>query len=209
MRGRVVIGVLVALAIVVAACLCGRGASVASGTPSVSMGLVQIDGQPAELSDGTDLVDALQVDVALAPGAWGAVLLDGKGRVMGLLDGQSQSTGKEMEVFVPAPLALSVADVLGGAQDLTHGWLGILCSDPSNGAAAGPVVDTVFAGGPAAGAGIEPGDVVTAVDGHGVATIAELQARLYTLGPGSTVHLVLQRGSGPTTVTVTLSAEPA
>ena len=196
-------------ATVVAACLCGRGAAASASSPSVSMGMVQADGQPAELADGTDLLDALQVAVPLAPSAWGTVLLDQSGRVVGLLDGLSQSDGKDVGVFVPAPLAVAVADALATTSDLAHGWLGVVCTDPTGSSVAGPVVTSVFAHGPAAGAGLQAGDVVTAVDGHRVATVAQLQARLYTLGPGDSVVLGVTRATGPATVTVTLSAEPA
>ena len=194
---------------VVAACLCGHGDDAATSAPLVSMGMVQVGGQPAQLADGTDLVDALEVSVPLSPSAWGAVLLDERGQVVGLLDGQPQSGGRDVRVFVPAPLAVAVANVLGGAGDLAHGWLGIVCSDPSGASAAGPVVTSVLSDGPAAGAGLRPGDVITAVDGHPVATIAELQARLYPLDPGSSVTLGLTRATRPTSVTVTLSPEPA
>jgi S1-C subfamily serine protease len=190
----------------VAVCLCGHDP--AAALPSISTGLVQATGEPAELSDGTDLLDVVQVSVPLSPSAWGAVLLDGQGQVAGLLDGQTQSDGKDMGLFVPAPLAVAVADALV-AGTLSHGWLGVVCSDPGTGSDGGPVVTTVFAGGPAAGAGVRPGDVVTAVDGFPVATIAELQARLYPLAPGASVRLDLQRASGTQSVGVTLTAEPA
>jgi S1-C subfamily serine protease len=190
---------------VLAACLCGRGAG--AGTPSVASGQVEANGEPAELSDGTNLVDVLEVSAPLSPGAWGAVLVDDHGRVAGLLDGEGQAAGKAMGLFVPAPLAVAVADALAKGG-LDHGWLGIVCTDHDNGVVAGPVISSVFAGGPADVAGIHPGDVVTAVDGHQVVTVAQLQARLYALGPGAGVVLALQRASGTATVTMALTAEP-
>ena len=82
-----------------------------------------------------------------------------------------------------------MADALADGHDMVHGWLGLVCTDQSTSTAAGPEVTTVFAGGPAAAAGVQTGDLVQAVDGHPVATIAELQARLYTLPPGTNGQL--------------------
>jgi S1-C subfamily serine protease len=196
---------------VIAACLCAEAshADVATAAPSVSVGVVRQSGQPVELSDGTELVDAIEASTPLDPGSWGSVLLDTQGRVAGILDSQSQSSGATLGVFVPASLAVAVADALAGGHDMVHGWLGIVCTDQSTSAPTGPEVTTVFAGGPAATAGVQTGDVVEAVDGHPVATIAELQERLYTLPPGTTAQLTLARGTTTVSVPVTLSAEPA
>jgi putative serine protease PepD len=197
-------------ALAVAACLCGGSSRTAAAVsaPSVSVGLVRQSGQPLSLSDGTTLVDAIEASMPLEPGSWGTVLLDRQGRVAGILDSQQQVSGETVGVFVPASLAVDVADTMAGDHDVVHGWLGIVCADPSA-PGTGPVVTTVFDGGPAASAGVEIGDVVQAVDGHRVATIAELQARLYTLAPAKTAKLTLSRGTTTMTVSVTLAAEPA
>ncbi|HYA69400.1 MAG TPA: PDZ domain-containing protein, partial [Acidimicrobiales bacterium] len=67
----------------------------------------------------------------------------------------------------------------------------------------------LFDGSPAGAAGIEAGDEIRAVDGRPVATVAELQASLYTAAPGTTVELTTVRGSNVRQLSVTLASEPA
>ena len=73
---------------------------------------------------------------------------------------------------------------------------------------AGAMVSSVFPSSPAAGAGIEPGDVVTTIDTHNVSSHADLQARLYTMPPGSTVTLTVERSGTTRTVSVDLASDP-
>ena len=73
---------------------------------------------------------------------------------------------------------------------------------------AGAIVSSVLASSPAAGAGIEPGDVVTTIDTHNVSSHADLQARLYTMPPGSTVVLTVERSGTMRTVSLDLAADP-
>ncbi|HXX89975.1 MAG TPA: PDZ domain-containing protein [Acidimicrobiales bacterium] len=196
-------------AIGITACLCGADAhtDATGGTPTVSVGVVRRSGQSAALSDGTTLVDTIEASVSLDPGSWGTVLLDSQGQVAGILDSEQDAGGGTIGVFVPAPLALDVAGALASAP-LVHGWLGIVCTDSPTSASNGPVVTTVFADSPAAHAGVEVGDVIQAVDGHAVATIAQLQARLYALTPGTAAGLTVVRGVRTMTVPVTLATEP-
>ncbi len=195
----------------VAACLCGgvEGTNPATSMPTVSIGKVSAAGQSETMADGTDLIDTIEASMPLLPGSWGTVLLDRGGEVIGILDSEEQGGGVTTGVFVPSSLAVDVADALAGGHDLVHGWLGIVCADPQSPTGqAGPVVTSLLADGPASLAGIEPGDVIQAVDGLPVTTLAELQARLYTATPGTTVLLTTFRGSAERDVPVTLSSEP-
>jgi putative serine protease PepD len=194
----------------ISACLCSGAARAGDpqAAPTVSLGVVRRSGQPVGLSDGTTLLDAIEATTPLDPGSWGAVLLDHRGQVAGILDSEQASSTGTVGVFVPASLAVDVAHSLAGSSALVHGWLGVACTDRAAGGQSGPEVTTVFAGGPAAHAGVEVGDVVVAVDGHDVATVAELQARLYVLGPGADAKLLVARGADSLTVSATLAAEP-
>ena len=70
----------------------------------------------------------------------------------------------------------------------------------------GRLVTSVMPDGPAAAAGLAPGDVVNAVDSHRVVSLADLQARLYTVTPGTDVELSVTRQTGDLTVAATLAA---
>jgi S1-C subfamily serine protease len=69
-------------------------------------------------------------------------------------------------------------------------------------------VTTILPGSPALDAGLEPGDIVVGVDAHKVDSVADLQERLYTVAPGTTVRLQVERGAGQTVVTVKLADSP-
>jgi S1-C subfamily serine protease len=109
-------------------------------------------------------------------------------------------------VFVPAPLAEGVARELAQKHSVSHGWLGVKCSDQATG---GATVMNILPGSPASQAGLESGDVVVAVDTHLVGSVADLQERLYTVAPGAVVQLAVERGSShKAVVTVKLADSP-
>jgi len=141
----------------------------------------------------------------LGPSSWGGVLLDSRGRVIGILDGQMNAGNDALGVFVPAPLAEGVALELAKTHRVDHGWLGVVCSDEVNG---GAEVTSIYPGSPASKAGLEPGDVVVAVGEHRVDSMADLQERLYTVPPGTTVQLAVERGPGNAVINVTLADSP-
>jgi S1-C subfamily serine protease len=78
----------------------------------------------------------------------------------------------------------------------------------------GAIIRSVIAGSPAAAAGLEPGDVITAVNGNPVDDTHTLRAQVQTYKIGDEITLTLVKGtaSGPTSqrdVKVTLAAKPA
>ncbi|MGH3849090.1 MAG: S1C family serine protease, partial [Pseudonocardiaceae bacterium] len=80
--------------------------------------------------------------------------------------------------------------------------------DP-NGRPAGMGVVSVVPSGPAAAAGIQPGEVITAVNNSPVRTTSELSAALAQLNPGQTVPVTIIEAQGQTrTVMVTLGQLP-
>ena len=70
------------------------------------------------------------------------------------------------------------------------------------------VVLDVAPAGPAAGAGIRPGDVITRVGSSEIATVGELLGALRGTRPGQQVPVVVQRGPQSTTLTVTIGQAP-
>jgi S1-C subfamily serine protease len=72
----------------------------------------------------------------------------------------------------------------------------------------GAVVVSVTPGSPAAKAGIEPGDVITAIDATAVASVDDLLDVIATHGPGEKVTVTLKRGSRRLELTATLAERP-
>jgi S1-C subfamily serine protease len=91
--------------------------------------------------------------------------------------------------YLPTQLVVGVADELRSGTDLSHGWLGVAGTDQPT--SAGAKIESVQADSPAAGH-LEPGEVVVAIGGQPVRTMAELRARLYVLSPGTAVALSVQ-----------------
>jgi hypothetical protein len=65
-----------------------------------------------------------------------------------------------------------------------------------------PIVQSVLADGPAAKAGLKPGDQITRVKGRGVDNIAEVQRRIGEVNRGESVKLSVQRGKETKEITV-------
>ncbi|HUY22668.1 MAG TPA: PDZ domain-containing protein [Acidimicrobiales bacterium] len=194
----------------VVACLCSGAVASSTSPPdapaAAGVGMVKEVGTDVTPQGGSDLVNAIEAEMPLGPTSWGGVLLDGHGRVIGILDGQTNTAGDTLGVFVPAPLAEGVATELAQAHTVDHGWLGVVCGD---GGSAGATVTKILPGSPAAAAGLHSGDVVVGVDTHAVSTVADLQERLYTVPPGTTVQLDVERGTASAEVSVKLADAPA
>ena len=65
----------------------------------------------------------------------------------------------------------------------------------------------VVAGSPAAKAGLKVGDVITAIDGHTVASPAAIIARVSQLSPGDQVAITIKRGGTTQQITATIGSE--
>jgi len=197
----------------IVACLCTASVpSSSSAAPAAAIGMVEDVGTGMALDGGVDLVNAIEAEMPLGPTSWGGVLLDSHGRVLGILDGQMNLGNDTIGLFVPAPLAEGVALELAKTHRVDHGWLGVQCTDPVTSGVGQPTqgaeVTTILPGSPASKAGLEPGDVVVDVDAHRVGSVADLQERLYTVPPGTTVRLQVERGTGERVVPVTLADSP-
>lgn len=131
--------------------------------------------------------------------AWaGAALIDRGGRLVGIGslmvgDATAENIASPGNMFVPIDaLAPIMADLLAmGRRDAPgRPWVGLQALEHGGHV----VVRDVADGGPAAGAGLKPGDVVLAVDGTEVDTLAELYRNMWDLGgPGITVPLRVMR----------------
>ncbi|MGO9963205.1 MAG: S1C family serine protease [Acidimicrobiales bacterium] len=148
-----------------------------------------------QLSSGGDSPPLLDSLVALDPLAGveaGGVVLDGAGRLIGMITSVSGQT----MVATPGWLAAIVSQDLITSGRVVHGWLGITGQTTSLSATATAVqVISVAAGGAAARAGVRPGDLIEAVDSKPVRTMSDIVAALYPLPPDEAVVLgVVRRG---------------
>jgi S1-C subfamily serine protease len=138
------------------------------------------------------LLDSLETLDPLAGVETGGAVLDGAGRLIGMV---TSVTGQTL-VVTPGWLASIVSQDLISDGRVVHGWLGItgqtISLSPSDTAVE---VMSVRAGGAAAKAGVEPGDLIEAVNGTPIRTMSDIVAVLYSLPPDQAVVLnVVRRG---------------
>ncbi|MEQ9643123.1 MAG: S1C family serine protease [Alphaproteobacteria bacterium] len=194
----------------------GRSADVAEGAPVLIVGsggaAQAIAGQVTSRREFAGYWEYLLDNALYAspphPNWGGTALLDGDGALIGigsLFVPDARHGGRPLpgNMFVPIDLALPLIDEVRRTGKLTpkraRPWLGMY-SVESRGRV---VVARVAEGGPAAKAGIAAGDVVTAVAGARVASIADMYRRIWSLGqPGAAVPLSLARDGATRQLTV-------
>ena len=166
------------------------------------------------------VIDALQTDAAINPGNSGGALVDAAGEVMGIntaiatvateVPGQQGQSGNIGVGFaIPSNTATRIAQQIIDTGSATHALLGVnarTAGTDSSAVGTGAELVLVQAGSPAADAGLQVGDVVTAVEDRPVTSSTELTAAVRSAEPGDRVTLTVRRGSGDTTVEVTLTA---
>ena len=114
---------------------------------------------------------------------------------------------------VPSIVARRIAAELREHGRIERGWLGVSVQDlpaPADGKTrpTGVGIAAVDRGGPAAKAGIRPGDVVTTVNGQRVDTSRDLIRSVAAMPPGSNVSLSVRRQGRTLEVSVTVGRRP-
>jgi putative serine protease PepD len=191
--------------------------AVAVGSPlglagTVTSGIVSALNRPVTAGEQgiESFVSAIQTDAAINPGNSGGPLADGAGRVIGVNSSiATLGSGSEGNIglgfAIPINQASRVAAQLIKDGVATYPILGVRPNpdSPVNGAEVGEVTR----GAPAEGAGIEPGDVITAVDGSPVNDARELIVQIRAKAPGREVKIKFERGGDEREVTVRLGAQ--
>lgn len=184
----------------------------------------------SESPDGpaTELVGLIQVNMALNPGNSGGALIDLQGRLVGVPTLRAGSLTDETDIdgigfAIPANRVTYVANQLVQYKRLVNsnqGHLGIQGQDltPQLAKAEGLSVERgVFVTGftnavsgtsPAQRAGVQIGDVITAVNGVAIAGNDDLAGAILTRTPDTRVTLTIMRGSQQQTISLALGERP-
>jgi len=205
----------------------GNGASVkpgqwavAIGSPfgfeqSVTAGIVSAVARSNQYADQR-YVPFIQTDVPINQGNSGGPLLNVAGEVIGINSQIFSNSGGYMGVSfaIPIDLAANVAEQIKENGSVQRGSLGVQVSNVSSEAAAGfnlpdtkgALVQEVLPGSPAQRAGIEPGDVIRAVDGTEIVASSELPPLVGRKTPGTKVRMSILREGRTRDFDVTLTA---
>jgi serine protease Do len=181
---------------------------------TVTAGIVSAKGR-----DTGDYLPFIQTDVAVNPGNSGGPLLNMNGEVIGINSQIYSRTGGFMGISFAIPIdeAQRVADQLRAGGRVVRGRIGVAIDEVSRDvaealglkAAAGALVRSVEEGGPAAKAGVEPGDIITRFGGKKVEKFSDLPRLVGNTKPGTQSSLeVWRRGQAKTLSVNVAELEP-
>ena len=183
---------------------------------SASAGIVSAYGR--NIGDGP-FVDYLQIDAPINRGNSGGPTFDVYGRVIGVNTAIFSPSGGSVGIgfAIPADVAETITKQLISGGKVTRGYMGATVQNLSPEIAEslgipgkkGALVAEVVAGGPAAKSGVQPGDVVLAINGQNVSNSSELTRAVAASKSGDTLRLSVLRGGQPRTIELRSGVRPS
>jgi Do/DeqQ family serine protease len=193
---------------------------------TVTMGIVSAKNRHLEM--GTHLQNFIQTDAAINPGNSGGALINAKGELIGMntmiltggggnMFGGGEGGNVGIGFAVPSNMAHQVMDQIEKNGKVSRGYLGASLGNVTSEMAPhlglksgqeGAYLASITPGGPASKAGLQSGDVVTAIDGKPVHNSDDLTMEVISHAPGSSVSLDVVRNGQPTKINVTLGTRP-
>lgn len=176
--------------------------SVTAGIVSATHRLIQQPEYPGHM-----IQEFIQTDAVANSGNSGGPLVDLRGEIVGMNAAIASFSGyyQGYTLAIPANLIAPVVSQLIERGSVTRGILGAATIDvtPDDAAAVGldslcgvVVQDIGNEDSPARRAGLQPGDVIVAIDGLRIKSTAELQRRVWFKSPGDTVLVSVYRDGG-------------
>ncbi len=175
----------------------------AGGAPSVEDGRIGALNQTVSANDALTgstetLVGLIQIDANIRPGDSGGPTVNSANQVIGMNTAASQNfhLGRGQGFAIPINEAMAIAGQIrsGASSPTVHigptAFLGVGVNDAAGGS--GAVVRQVIPTGPAAGAGLNPGDVINSINGQPVNSATTLTNILDQHHPGDHVSVGLQ-----------------
>ena len=192
---------------------------VAIGTPygeypnSVSTGIVNAINRSLDEGNGLSMPNLIQHDAPIYPGNSGGPLLNLNGEVIGMnvaaaTDPTTNSqTATGIYFAIDSNVVKEIVDTIIKTGKYDRSYIGIQSQPTADGS--GVQVVTVESGTPGEKAGLQVGDVITAIDGNAITAKNPFANQLlFDHKPGDTVKLTVQRGGSEMTISVTLGVRP-
>ena len=164
---------------------------------TVTLGIISsLNRNAAKLGITDKRLELIQTDAAINPGNSGGPLLDADGAVVGINTLVRSGPGAGLGFAIPINRARSIAQQLVSTGTVSHAMVGVALEperDASGAMVAGARVRNVMPGGPAARAGVQAGDVITAVGDQPVRDPAQLTQLVERNGVGRPMALRIKR----------------
>jgi len=183
------------------------------GGPSLTVGVISAFGREVNTGATSSLFGMLQTDAPITSGSSGGALVDSEGALVGITTavGVSEIGVEGIGFATPVEIVVRVADEIIANGSASSPYMGIYpepaLEDTADGGSipTGIAVTQVEPNTAASDAGIEEGDVISAIEGIEIHTFNDLVAALRRFGAGETIEITLDSG---TAVEVTLGQRP-
>jgi putative serine protease PepD len=186
---------------------------VAIGSPfslpeTTTAGIVSAVGRSIQAPNGYTITGSIQTDAAINPGNSGGPLLDANAHVLGLNDQIQTNSGSSAGVgfATPSNTDARIANAIISGHPVQHAYVGVELNANSN--SGGAQISSITPGSPAESVNLQPGDVVTAINGKAISSTEQFIETVDTYSPGQKIQLTVNRGGQTKTLTLTLGNRP-
>jgi putative serine protease PepD len=192
---------------------------VAIGSPfslpeTATAGIVSQTGRSITAPNNYTIPNAIQTDAAINPGNSGGPLLTANAQVLGLNDqietnnqtagGEGSSSG--VGFAIPSNTVQRIATQIIAGKKVQHSFVGVELAGTSAG---GAQISVVEPNTPATAAGLQAGDVITAINGKPITSTDQFIATIDNYAPGHSVTLTITRGGQSKQIQVKLGVRPS
>jgi len=184
---------------------------------TVTQGVVSGLNRSITFENGTTIKPLIQTDASINSGNSGGPLFNAEGKVIGI-NTAKMTTAEGLGFAIPINTAKSILEQIIGGGTVSSLYVGIKGVDVATyekslgvdvSAEYGVVVIEAIKDSPAKIAGLEMGDVITAIDGNKIETMADLKRQLYQYKENDVVKVTINRGGDEKTIDMTLKQKPA
>jgi serine protease Do len=184
---------------------------------SATAGIVSVLNVTLDVSSGETLLGLVQTDAAINPGNSGGPLVNMEGEVIGIDSIKIAEVGVEgMGYAISINEAIPIIHTLIDQGYIARPWLGVGITTVDDFVASvynlpvnkGVLITSIVKDSPADKAGLETGDIITAIDDQDISDTGDLTRVISSSKVGQTVKVTYWRGSNKQTADVTLAQSP-